>query len=312
MKRTTTLRTVPQRTLARRVEIGGTGLHSGLKVSVSLAPAPADHGRVFRRKDLGRVVPATWSQAVESPLCTTLVDGAGDRITTIEHLMSCLSAMGVDNVTIELDGPEVPTLDGSAAGFISLIDKAGLVEQAAPRRAIEILETVEVSEPGRSARLEPASRFELAFEIEFPDPAIGRQHWDGVVTESCFREEIADARTFGMLAEVETMRRHGLGLGGSLENAVVVDNGKVLNPGGLRYADEFVRHKVLDAVGDLALAGGPIVGRFVGDKAGHALTLRLLRTLFATPEAWRWVTLQEPRTAGAAAQVSVRAAAQRV
>ena len=305
------LREVPQKTLAARASVSGIGLHSGLPVTVTLCPAPANHGLVFLRKDLGTRMAAHWRQAVESPLCTTLVDSAGEKIATIEHLLSALSALGVDNLLVELDGPEVPALDGSSERYVALIDDVGLEEQAAPRRAIEILEEVVVSEPGRSASLEPAPRFELAFDIDFPDPAIGRQRWQGAITEDLYRDEIARARTFGMLAEVEAMRRHGLGRGGSLENAVVVDSGKILNPGGLRYADEFVRHKVLDAIGDLALAGGPIIGRFVGEKAGHALTLRLLKTLFAKPEAWRWVTLEEPLVTSGATQLSTRAAAQR-
>lgn len=311
MNEMASLQTVRQQTLAQRVTVSGIGLHSGLEVSLSLVPAAADQGLAFLRKDKGTRLPVSWRHAVESPLCTTLVDASGEKISTTEHLLSALSALGVDNAVIELDGPEVPTLDGSAAGWIALIDEAGLVEQAAPRRAIEILETVSVEEPQRSARLEPAARFELDFEIVFPDPAIGRQRWQGPMTEARFRSDIAAARTFGLLAEVEAMRKHGLGRGGSLENAVVVDQGKVLNPEGLRFKDEFVRHKVLDAIGDLSLAGAPIVGRFVGEKAGHALTLRLLQRLFATPTAWRWVTLQEPSSAGASAQVSVRAAAQR-
>ncbi len=312
MNKMSPLREAPQVTVAKRVGMSGVGLHSGLPVTVTLCPAPVDHGLVFLRKDLGRRLPVGWKHAVESPLCTTLVDPTGEKIGTIEHLISALSALGVDNVLIELDGPEVPALDGSADRFVALIDQAGLRRQGAPKRAIEILERVEVGEPDRSAALEPAGRFEMAFDIDFPDPAIGRQVWKSAITERLYREEIARARTFGLLAEVEAMRKMGLGLGGSLENAVVVDSGKVLNPDGLRYADEFVRHKVLDAIGDLALAGAPIVGRFVGHKAGHALTFRLVKTLMETPKAWRWVSLEDSSVGGASPLVSVRAAAQRV
>ncbi|MEO1193483.1 MAG: UDP-3-O-acyl-N-acetylglucosamine deacetylase [Pseudomonadota bacterium] len=300
-----------QRTLARRAGISGIGLHCGLPVSMTLDPAPVDHGLVFLRKDTGQRVPATWEHAVESPLCTTLVDEQGGKIATIEHLLSALSALGVDNLLITLDGPEAPVLDGSSVRYVALIDQAGIVEQAAPRRAIEILEPVEVIDGDRSARLEPAKRLEMAFDIDFADPAIGQQRWEGPIDEALYRDEIAKARTFGLLAEVEMMRKAGLGRGGSLENAVVVNNGSIMNPEGLRYADEFVRHKVLDAIGDLALAGAPIQGRFIGDKAGHALTLRLLRQLFATPKAWRWVTPREEAKRGGAARVTVRAAAQR-
>lgn len=312
MNKMSPLREAPQVTVARRVGMTGVGLHSGLSVTATLCPAPVDHGLIFLRKDLGRRFPVSWKHAVESPLCTTLVDPAGEKIGTVEHLVSALSALGVDNVLVELDGPEVPALDGSADRFIALIDRAGLRRQGSPKRAIEILEKVSVEDGDRSATLEPAPRFEMAFDIDFPDPAIGRQVWRGAITERLYREEIAKARTFGLLAEVEAMRKHGLGLGGSLENAVVVDAGKVLNPGGLRYADEFVRHKVLDAIGDLALAGAPIVGRFVGHKAGHALTLRLVKALMASPEAWRWVALEDSSVGGASPLVSVRAAAQRV
>ncbi len=312
MNKMSPLRDAPQVTLARRVSTTGIGLHSGRSVSLALVPAGVDHGVVFLRKDLNRRLPLSWEHAVESPLCTVLVDGAGEKIGTIEHLVSALSALGVDNVLIELDGPEVPALDGSADHFLRLIDKAGLKRQTKARRAIEILERIELTDGDRIAALEPAARFEMAFDIDFPDPAIGAQVWQGVITERLYREEIARARTFGLLAEVETMRKHGLGLGGSLENAVVVDQGKVLNPDGLRYADEFVRHKVLDAIGDLALAGAPIVGRFVGHKAGHALTLRLVKTLMTRPEAWCWVTLEDRALGGSAPLISERAAAQRV
>ncbi len=312
MNKMSPLREAPQVTLAKRVSLSGIGLHSGLPVTLALAPAPVDHGIVFLRKDLNRRLPLSWEHAVESPLCTTLVDECGEKIGTVEHLVSALSALGVDNVLVELDGPEVPVLDGSADNFCHLIDQAGLRRQSQPKRAIEILECVEVTDKDRSAALEPASRFEMAFDIDFPDPAIGAQVWQGAITEELYRNEIAKARTFGLLAEVEMMRKHGLGLGGSLDNAVVVDSGKVLNPEGLRYADEFVRHKVLDAIGDLALAGAPIVGRFVGHKAGHALTLRLVKALMAAPDAWRWVTLEDGARRGSSPLVSVRAAAQRI
>ncbi len=312
MNKMSPLREAPQVTLAKRVSTSGVGLHSGLSVTVTLCPAPVDHGLVFLRKDLGSRLPFGWKHAVESPLCTLLVDAAGEKIGTVEHLVSALSVLGVDNALIELDGPEVPILDGSAYQFIRLIDRAGLSRQGSPKRAIEILERVEVSEPNRSAALEPAPRFEMAFDIDFPDPAIGRQIWQGAITEQIYRDEIASARTFCLLAEVEDMRKMGLALGGLLENAVVVDQGKVLNQEGLRYADECVRHKVLDAVGDLALAGAPIVGRFVGHKAGHALTLRLVKALMSKPEAWRWVALEDQAVSGSSPLVSVCAAAQRL
>ncbi|MBC6406234.1 MAG: UDP-3-O-[3-hydroxymyristoyl] N-acetylglucosamine deacetylase [Rhodospirillales bacterium] len=304
------LREALQKTIARRVSFDGIGLHSGIEVSAALCPAPVDHGLLFWRKDLDLRVPVSWRQAVESPLCTLLVGPNGEQIGTVEHLVSALSALNIDNALIELDGPEVPALDGSADRFVALIDRAGIETQNAPRRAIQILKRIEVSEPGRSVRLDPAEQFEMSFEIDFPDSAIGRQVWEGTITADLYRKKIARARTFGMLAEVEAMRNRGLGLGGSLDNAVVVHQGTVMNPGGLRYADEFVRHKVLDAIGDLALAGSPIVGRFTGYKAGHALTLRLVTSLFARPEAWRWVALESDWLGGSSPLVSVRAAAQ--
>lgn len=279
-----------QRTLKNPIHCSGVGVHSGAKVHMTLRPAPVDHGIVFRRTDLGESVPALWLHAVESPLCTTLVLPSGERVATIEHLMSALVGLGIDNALIELDGAEVPIMDGSAAPFVFLIECAGTEEQPAARRWLEILKPVAVEEPHRRAALAPADGFSLAFEIDFPNALIQRQAWQGQINPSAYRREIARARTFGFLAEVEALRAKGLARGGSLDNAIVIDGTRILNEGGLRYGDEFVRHKVLDAIGDLYLIGAPLVGRFDGLRAGHALTLRLLKTLFADSSAWRWTS----------------------
>lgn len=287
-----------QRTLKNAIHCSGIGLHSGLHVAMTLKPSEADSGIVFRRSDLpGQPeIPALWSHAIETPLCTTIVRG-DVKIATIEHLLSAFAGLNIDNCLVEIDGPEVPAMDGSAAPFVFLIECAGIVEQRAPRRAFRILETVEESEPHRHCSLQPADAFELSFEIAFDSPAIGRQVYDSEIDEAVYKRDISRARTFGFFDEVEALRRNGLGRGGSLENAVVIDGDQVLNDGGLRFKDEFVRHKVLDCVGDLYLAGGPIIGRFEGVKAGHALTLRLLKSLFARPGA----VVREPMLAPVAA-----------
>ncbi|MEX0758391.1 MAG: UDP-3-O-acyl-N-acetylglucosamine deacetylase [Tistlia sp.] len=284
-----------QRTLKNAIHCSGIGLHSGVHVAMTLMPSAADSGIVFRRVDLPGEpeVPALWTHAVETPLCTTIV--AGDaRIATIEHLLSAFSGLGIDNCLIEIDGAEVPAMDGSAAPFVFLIECAGVVEQPAPRRAFRILDTVGESEPHRSCLLKPAEAFELRFEIEFDSPVIGRQVYDGEIDEAVYKRDIARARTFGFFHEVEAMQAHGLARGGSLENAVVIEGDRILNDGGLRYVDEFVRHKALDCIGDLYLAGAPLIGRFEGIKAGHALTLRLLRSLFGREGAVVQESLLEP------------------
>ncbi len=301
--------TLNQRTLKNAIHCSGIGLHSGVRVAMTLMPAAADSGIVFRRVDLAGQpeIPALWTHAVETPLCTTIVaeDAPHDvRIATIEHLMSAFAGLGIDNCLVEIDGPEVPAMDGSAAPFVFLIECAGVTEQRAPRRGFRILETVEEREPHRSCRLLPGEGFELRFEIDFDSPVIGRQVFDQEVDEATYKREIARARTFGFFEEVEALRRHGLARGGSLENAVVIDGDQVLNEGGLRFLDEFVRHKALDSIGDLLLAGGPLIGRFEGDKAGHALTLRLLKSLFARPNA----VVREPLLAPVASALEAETA----
>jgi UDP-3-O-[3-hydroxymyristoyl] N-acetylglucosamine deacetylase len=260
-----------------------------------LSPAPVDTGVVFVRTDVrggvDNVIRAHADSVSETRNCTTLANKAGVEIATVEHLMSACAGLGVDNLIVEVDGPEVPILDGSSAQFVQVLLNAGLQKQAKPQRVIRILEPIEVRMGAKSAALLPSEGYDgldLDVTIRFADPAIGVQRRRVDLTPQSFLAEIADARTFGFLADVETLRAAGLGLGASMENAVVVDAGRVVNPEGLRFDDEFVRHKMLDAIGDLAMAGAPICGRFVADQPGHALNARLVRALLDTPEAWCW------------------------
>jgi UDP-3-O-[3-hydroxymyristoyl] N-acetylglucosamine deacetylase len=236
---------------------------------------------------------ASWQNAIERPLCTTLANREGVAVATVEHLMSALLGCGIDNVAVELHGVEVPAMDGSAAPFVAMIERAGIEEQAAPRRFLEVLKPVSVCEPHRQAAVMPAEGFSLDFEIDFDNPVVGRQHWVVSLDNETYKNEVAGARTFGFLEEVDELRSMGLALGGSLDNAVVIDGDRILNAGGLLFDNEFVRHKVLDAIGDLYLLGGPLLGRFRGVRAGHSLTLELLRALFSDDGAWRWRTLRQ-------------------
>ncbi len=280
-----------QATLSKSVSFTGVGLHGGKAARLAIRPAPAGTGIWFCRVDVterDQMIPARFDAVSDTRLCTVLSNAAGVSVSTVEHVMAALSGCGVDNALIDIDGPEVPIMDGSAQVFVDAILTAGLAFDAAPRRALRILAPVMVERGDARAELHPADEFSMDFEIAFDDAAIGRQRHAMALRAGAFATELADCRTFTRLAEIEQLRAHGLALGGSLENAVVVDGARVLNPGGLRRPDEFVRHKMLDAVGDLALAGGPIVGRYVGSRAGHALTNVLLRALFARSDAWRW------------------------
>ncbi len=279
-----------QNTLKSPVTITGVGLHSGLPVQVTVQPAPAGHGIVFRRSDPvggARDVPAIWSAVVPSRLCTMIANDSGTVVSTIEHLMAALAGTGIHNALILIDGPEVPILDGSAAPFVAAFLAAGIRRQAAPLAAIRVLKPVEVREGAAWARLEPAPMLEIDFRIDFAEAAIGRQERRLKMANGAFVRELCDSRTFCRQSDVEAMRARGQALGGTLENAVVFDGDRVLSPGGLRHVDEPVRHKMLDALGDLALAGAPLLARYTGERAGHALTNRLLRALFADPNAWR-------------------------
>jgi len=276
-----------QTTLANEIRISGVGVHGGLPANLTLRPAEADTGVVFVRTDLpGRpAIPARADTVVDTRLATV-----GATVATVEHLMSALAGLGVDNVIAEIDGPETPIGDGSAADFVAAIDAAGLAELASPRRYLEMLQTVEIAAPGKRVALTPAGRFEMSVEIIFDAAVIGRQTLEVAVNPASFRREIAAACTFGFLAEVEQLRAAGLGRGASLDNTIVVDANGVMNPGTLRRPDDFVRHKALDALGDLALAGYPILGRYEASCAGHALNNQLVRALLDRPDAWRLTT----------------------
>ena len=280
-----------QHTLAAPARLSGVGLHSGAKIDMEIRPAPANAGVRFVRADrpaAEAVIEAAWDRVVDTRMCTVIANDAGVSVGTIEHLMAALSGMGVDNAEIHLNGSEVAILDGSSAEFVAALTDAGLQIQDGLRQVIRVLKPVEVRDGDKIARLDPATAASFSFDIDFASAAIGRQRRAVALTPDAFVRDISKARTFGFLHEVEAMRRMGLARGGSLDNAVVVDGDSILNEGGLRFKDEFVRHKILDAVGDLFLAGGPIIGRYHGDKAGHALNNRLLHALFADRSAWRY------------------------
>lgn len=278
-----------QQCLARPIVFDGVGLHGGQAVRMVIRPAPVGHGIVFRRTDLasGRGdIPALWNRVVRSPLCTLIANDHGASVSTIEHVMAALAGCAVHNALVEVDGPEVPILDGSSAPFVAAILRAGLTGQNRPVKVLRVLAPVDVREGGAFARLEPADMLEIDFRIDFADAAIGQQAKRLNMANGAFVRELSDSRTFCRNADVIAMRERGLALGGSLENAVVVDGARVLSPGGLRHADEPVRHKMLDALGDLALAGMPIIGRYIGERAGHSLTNRLLHALFDQVDSW--------------------------
>jgi len=280
-----------QATLRQSVSFKGVGLHSGRLVRMIVHPQAANMGLWFARSDLpsAAMIPARYDSVPMSRLCTKLGGDDGVEVSTVEHVMAALAGCGVHNALVEVDGPEMPILDGSAAPFVRSFLAAGIVRQAAPIHAIEILRDVSVSEGTASAMLSPAGGLEMDFTIDFDDAAIGRQRRVANLANGRFVRELCDSRTFCRKADVDAMHAAGLALGGTYDNAVVVDGAQVLSPGGLRHADEAVRHKMLDALGDLALAGAPILGRYTGVRAGHMLTNQLLRRVFETPGAWRFV-----------------------
>lgn len=278
-----------QTTLATSVSVSGLGLHGGAPARVTLRPAPAGTGLAFRRTDLSGidpVVPALWDRVGSTRLSTDVSNAAGASVATVEHLLAALAGTGIHNARLDIDGPEVPILDGSAAPWARAIVSAGTRILDAPLRAIRVLRPVEVSLNGATARLDPAPGLFIDFAIDFAAPAIGRQALALSLANGAFLRELSDARTFCLLSDVEGMRGQARALGGTFANAVVVDGDRVLNPGGLRRPDEFVRHKMLDALGDLATAGAPVLARYTGRRAGHGLTNLLLRELFSRPEAW--------------------------
>lgn len=281
-----------QQTLAGPVQMSGVGLHSGAAVTLTISPALPDSGLWVRRTDItdaDPMIPARWDHVVDTRLCTVLGNGAGVTVSTVEHLMAALAGLGIDNAEIRVNGPELPIMDGSSVAFVEALTTAGVVAQGTPRSRLRVLETVTVRDGDSEATLRPAPQgLSIDAAIDFESAAIGRQRFFSVVTPAVFREHMARARTFGFRHEVEGLRAMGLARGGSLDNAVVVDGDTVMNPEGLRHEDEFARHKALDALGDLALAGHAIVGAYAGVRPSHRLNNLLLRALFDRPEAWRF------------------------
>ncbi|MFO1466916.1 MAG: UDP-3-O-acyl-N-acetylglucosamine deacetylase [Steroidobacteraceae bacterium] len=289
-----------QRTLKNSIRATGVGLHTGQKVLMTLHPAAPDSGIIFRRTDLPQPVdiPAHAQNVGETTLGTTLHKGDA-KISTVEHLLSALAGLGIDNLLIEVSAPEVPIMDGSAGPFVFLLQSAGIEEQRAPKRFIRILERVEVRDGDKWARFEPYDGFRVNFEIEFNHPTFKKHSQTATMdfSTTSFLREVSRARTFGFMRDIESLRAHNLALGGNLDNAIVLDDNRILNEDGLRYEDEFVKHKILDAIGDLYLLGHSLIGEFSGFKSGHALNNKLLRTLMATPSAWREVTFESLKDA---------------
>lgn len=306
-----------QTTLRNRIGCAGIGLHSGQQVRFTIYPAEAGSGILFRRVDLHETdglceqdicVPAHYGNVSSTQLGSTLRNAAGVSVATVEHLMSAFSGCGIDNARVDLNGPELPVLDGSAAPFVTLLECAGVVRLSERRQYIRILETIRVEEDGKQASLYAYDGSALDFEIDFPGTVIGRQSYSFEAIPGSFKSEIASSRTFGFLHEVEHLKSLGLARGGTMQNAIVLDGDKILNDGGLRFPDEFVRHKILDAIGDLYLAGAPIMGRFEGVRAGHGLNNKLLRALFNNPQAWEYSAgpIGAPRQVPVVAPLKVR------
>ena len=282
-----------EQTIVAPAICAGVGVHTGQRVRLAIRPAPAGTGIVFVRTDISdrdNRIKVSGEAVIDARLNTMIENAAGVRLSTIEHLMAAFCALGVSNAIVEVDGPELPILDGSALPFVQLLDRAGFRRQSNPVQYIEILEPIRVTDGDKHAALLPCDRYEMRFEIDFDAAVIGNQVVDFVVDEPTFRNEIMAARTFGFAHEVQALRQAGLARGGSLENAVVIDEGQILNPGGLRMEREFVRHKALDAIGDLYVLGAPLLGRYEGYKAGHAVNNLLVRALLANPQSWRTVT----------------------
>ena len=302
-----------QATLADRVEVAGLGVHSAAPARIVINPAECDSGIVFLRASLAdgreRLIDAKWSNVTQTALCTVISDATGASIATIEHLMAALHGLGVDNAMIEIDGPEIPIMDGSAAQFVEAIDSVGLASQKRRRRYLKIVKPVRVEQGRSRAELRPAATgFHLDVAIDFEVAAIGRQRRVFNLDPQCFRRELSRARTFGFLADVKKLWQAGFALGSSLDNSVALDGETILNPEGLRYPDEFVRHKALDAVGDLALAGAPMLGAYVAERPGHTLNRAMLAALFADRRAYEIVE-GAPRRYRAGANVAVARAA---
>jgi UDP-3-O-[3-hydroxymyristoyl] N-acetylglucosamine deacetylase len=286
---------IHQRTLKNLIRATGVGLHTGAKVYMTLRPAPASTGIVFRRTDLGQPVEIKATpHAVGDTRLSSCLEREGVRIQTVEHLMSAFAGLGVDNAYVDLSAPEVPIMDGSAGPFVFLLQSAGIEEQSVPKKFIRVLNSVAVEQGDKWVKLEPHNGFKVALSIDFDHPVFDKMRQSVTVdfSNTSYVKEVSRARTFGFMQDVESMRGQGLALGGSLDNAIVMDEYRVLNSDGLRYEDEFVKHKVLDAIGDLYLLGHPLIGAFAGHKSGHALNNQLLRRLLEDRKAWEYASFE--------------------
>jgi UDP-3-O-[3-hydroxymyristoyl] N-acetylglucosamine deacetylase len=302
---------VRQRTLKKPVQATGVGLHTGEKVRLALRPAPPDSGIVFRRVDMSPVAEIrAEAHAVHDTRLSTCLEANGARVATIEHLMSAFAGLGIDNAYVEMTSAEVPIMDGSAGTFIFLLQSAGVEEQPAAKKFIRIKKAIEVKDGDKWVRFEPYNGYKLDFTINFPHPVIANTPQKVMIDlgEHSYIRDISRARTFGFMHEVEAMRSQGRALGGNLDNSIVMDEYRVINPDGLRFEDEFVKHKVLDAIGDLYLLGYPLIGAFSGHKSGHALNNALLRALLADEDAWEFVTFNKPEEAPAFLRLQLQAA----
>lgn len=302
---------VRQRTLKKSVQATGVGLHTGERVDIVLSPAPANSGIVFRRTDLVPIVEIrAEAHAVQDTRLSTCLETKGIRVATIEHLMSAFAGLGVDNAFVDLSGSEVPIMDGSAGTFIFLLKSAGIVEQSAAKKFIRIKKIIEIRDGDKWVRFEPFNGFKLNFTINFAHPVFSSTEQSVTIDlgEHSYVQDVSRARTFGFMCDVESMRAQGLALGGNLDNAIVMDEYRIINPEGLRFKDEFVKHKILDAMGDLYLLGHPLIGAFSGYKSGHALNNGLLRALLADELAWEFVTFNKPEEAPAFLRLQLQAA----
>lgn len=286
---------IHQRTLRNLIRATGVGLHTGAKVYMTLRPAPTNTGIIFRRTDLAQPVEIKAApHTVGDTRLSSCLEQDGVRVSTVEHLMSAFAGLGVDNAYVDLSAPEVPIMDGSAGPFVFLLQSAGIEQQGVPKKFIRVLNSVVVEEEEKWVRLEPHNGFKLALSIDFDHPVFDKMRQSVAVdfSNTSYVKEVSRARTFGFMQDVETMRGQGLALGGSLDNAIVMDEYRVLNTDGLRYEDEFVKHKVLDAIGDLYLLGHPLIGAFSGHKSGHALNNQLLRRLLEDRTAWEFASFE--------------------
>ena len=302
---------VKQRTLKNSVHATGVGLHTGERVTLTLSPAPANSGIVFRRVDVAPVVVIrAEAHAVHDTRLSTCLEINGTRIATIEHLMSAFAGLGVDNAFVDLSSAEVPIMDGSAGTFIFLLQSAGIIEQSAAKKFIRIKKIIEIKDGDKWVRFEPFNGYKLSFTINFSHPVFAstKQNVTIDLGEHSYIKEVSRARTFGFMHDVENMRAQGLALGGNLDNAIVMDEYRIINPDGLRFEDEFVKHKILDAIGDLYLLGHPLIGAFSGYKSGHALNNALLRTLLADEQAWEFVTFNKTEEAPAFLRLQLQTA----